>query len=133
MADASLLETGRFFLFLSGELVLLFVGISFLVGLLLEYAPPATIQRVMDHGKSKLAMNALGAGFGALTPFCSCSTIPILLGMLKGGVLFGASMSFLVASPLLNPVIILMLLGLMGWQTTLITNRPCLSTRTNAK
>jgi uncharacterized membrane protein YraQ (UPF0718 family) len=119
LAD-SLLETGRFFLILSGELILLFVGISFLVGLLLEYVSPESIQRVLGHGKNKLLMNALGAGFGALTPFCSCSTIPILLGMLKGGVPFGAAMSFLVASPLLNPIIILMLLGLMGWQTTLI-------------
>lgn len=120
MVAPSLLETGRFFLILSGELILLFIGISFLVGLLLEYVSPETIQRVMGHGRNKLAMNALGAGFGALTPFCSCSTIPIMLGMLKGGVPFGAAMSFLVASPLLNPVIILMLLGLMGWQTTLI-------------
>jgi len=120
MLDTSLLETGRFFLLLSAELILLFIGISFLVGLLLEYVPLATIQRVMGQGKNWLAMNALGAGFGALTPFCSCSTIPILLGMLKGGVPFGAAMSFLVASPLLNPIIILMLLGLMGWQTTLM-------------
>ena len=120
MLAPSLLETGRFFLILSGELILLFIGISFLVGLLLEYVSPETIQRVMGHGRNKLAMNTLGAGFGALTPFCSCSTIPIMLGMLKGGVPFGAAMSFLVASPLLNPVIILMLLGLMGWQTTLV-------------
>lgn len=120
MVAPSLLETGRFFLILSGELILLFIGISFLVGLLLEYVSPETIQRVMGNGRNKLVMNALGAGFGALTPFCSCSTIPIMLGMLRGGVPFGAAMSFLVASPLLNPIIVLMLLGLMGWQTTLI-------------
>ncbi len=120
MPASTILETGRFFLFLSAELILLFIGISFLVGLLLEYIPPKSIQRVLGHGKNRLAVNAMGAGFGALTPFCSCSTIPLLLGMLKGGVPFGAAMSFLIASPLLNPVILLMLLGLMGWQTTLI-------------
>ncbi|MCA1743210.1 MAG: permease [Desulfovibrionales bacterium] len=114
---STVIETGQFFLFLFGELVLLFVGISFLVGLLLEYIPPETMKRVLGQGRHPVLANSLGAGFGALTPFCSCSTIPILLGLIKGGAPFGASMSFLIASPLLNPIILILILSLMGLKT----------------
>jgi uncharacterized membrane protein YraQ (UPF0718 family) len=62
----------------------------------------------------------MGAAFGAVTPFCSCSTIPILTGLLNGGAPFGATMSFLVSSPLLNPVIIALFLTMMGLKVTLI-------------
>src|SRR5699024_12479354 len=55
----------------------------------------------------------------ALTPFCSCSTIPILAGLLSSKAPFGPSMSFLIASPLLNPVIVILLWTLLGWKLTL--------------
>src|SRR5699024_8513321 len=60
-----------------------------------------------------------GTGLGALTPFCSCSTIPILAGLLSSKAPFGPSMSFLIASPLLNPVIVIFLWTLLGWKLTL--------------
>lgn len=116
----NLLFSLRYFLGLSGQLILLFIGVSFLVGLLQEYIPPQKIQKVMGFGQHKLVGNIIGASFGALTPFCSCSTIPILLGLLKSKASFSASMSFLMASPLLNPVIIALLLALFGLRDTLI-------------
>jgi uncharacterized membrane protein YraQ (UPF0718 family) len=64
--------------------------------------------------------NIFGAFFGALTPFCSCSTIPILVGLLDVGVPFGIAYSFLIASPLLNPVIFFLILALFGVVPTLI-------------
>jgi hypothetical protein len=64
--------------------------------------------------------NLLGAGFGALTPFCSCSTIPILVGLLDVGIPFGIAYSYLIASPLLNPVIVLLLLALFGVVPTVV-------------
>lgn len=64
--------------------------------------------------------NIIGAVFGAITPFCSCSTIPVLLGLLDTGVPFGIAMSFLFASPLLNPVIIGLFLTLLGLKVTII-------------
>ena len=64
--------------------------------------------------------NIFGAFFGALTPFCSCSTIPILVGLLDVGVPFGITYSFLIASPLLNPVIFFLILALFGVVPTLI-------------
>lgn len=113
----NLLETGKFFLIISGELLLLFIGVTFLVGLLQEFIPPETIQSVLTRQK-KFVGNIIGAALGAVTPFCSCSTIPILVGLLNGGAPFGAAMSFLIASPLLNPVILGLFLSLLGLKVT---------------
>ncbi|MCK9307597.1 MAG: permease [Methanoculleus sp.] len=116
---SSLITAGEFFVVIAGELVLLFVGITFLVGLLQAYIPEERIRSVLA-GRRQGVGNVIGAGFGALTPFCSCSTIPILLGLLDIGVPFGVCMSFLLASPLLNPVILALLVALVGVVPTAI-------------
>ena len=99
--------------------MVLFVGISFLVVFLQKLLPQELIGRTLSGSRRGLG-NVLGAAFGALTPFCSCSTIPILVGLLNSGVPFGASMSFLIASPILNPAIIGLLLMLFGLEFTLV-------------
>jgi uncharacterized membrane protein YraQ (UPF0718 family) len=109
----ALLEAGRFFVIIASELVLLFIGISFLVGLLHAYVPEERIRKTLS-GRGRGTGNVLGAVFGALTPFCSCSTIPILIGLIDAGVPFGVCMSFLIASPLLNPVLLSLLAALVG-------------------
>ncbi len=103
------------FLFLTlAELFALFLGISTLVGLALQYISKDSLQRWLQR---KWGLGYLsGAGLGALTPFCSCSTIPMTVGLLRAGVPFGATMSFLLASPLLNPIILAMILALLGWK-----------------
>ncbi|HOO89363.1 MAG TPA: permease [Syntrophales bacterium] len=113
----SVIVAGKFFLIITGELVLIFVAVSFLIGLLTEYLPPS---RIRDFLSNKLTgvQYLLGAGLGALTPFCSCSTIPITAGLLRGGVPFGPIMAFLFSSPVLNPVIIALLLSLLGVKIT---------------
>jgi hypothetical protein len=108
-----LLTAGQFFLVIAAELIILFIGISFLVGLIREYVPEEKIKAALKDRKYGMG-NVLGAGFGALTPFCSCSTIPILVGLLDVGIPFGIAYSYLIASPLLNPVIVLLLLALFG-------------------
>ncbi len=113
----NLAVAANFFLEIAVELVILFIGITFLVGLIQEYVSDETIKRALG-GRHKILGSILGAGFGALTPFCSCSTIPLLLGMLNAGVPFASAMAFLFASPLLNPVIISLFIILMGWKTT---------------
>ena len=110
---ATLATAGQFFVVIAGELILLFVGITFLVGLLQAYIPEERIRSVLA-GRRQGVGNVIGAGFGALTPFCSCSTIPILLGLLEVGIPFGVCMSFLLASPLLNPIILSLLVALIG-------------------
>jgi len=79
--------------------------------------PDETIKRALG-GRHRILGSFLGAGFGALTPFCSCSTIPLLLGMLNAGVPFASAMAFLFASPLLNPVIVSLFIILLGWKIT---------------
>ncbi len=106
-----------FFLEIAVELIVLFIGITFLVGLIQEYVPDETIKRALG-GRHRILGSFLGAGFGALTPFCSCSTIPLLLGMLNAGVPFASAMAFLFASPLLNPVIVSLFIILLGWKIT---------------
>ena len=105
----------NYFVEIAVELTILFIGITFLVGLIQEYVSDETIKKAMG-GQHKVIGSILGAGFGALTPFCSCSTIPMLLGMLNAGVPFAAAMAFLFSSPLLNPVIISLFVILLGWK-----------------
>jgi hypothetical protein len=114
-----LFTAGQFFVIITVELVVLFIGISFLVGLIREYVPEEKIKAALKKRKYG-AGNVLGAGFGTLTPFCSCSTIPLLVGLLDVGIPFGIAYSFLIASPLLNPVIFFLLLALFGIVPTLI-------------
>lgn len=110
-------ETVNMFLFLAVELTLLFLFISYLVGVLQEYIPAAKIQSILSGKNGK---GYLIAGFlGAITPFCSCSTIPFLKGLLRARAGFGTMMVFLFASPLLNPIIIGLFAVTFGWKVTL--------------
>lgn len=104
----------QFFVLILAELTVLFLGISTLVGLVFEYVSDDTIRRWLS--KKGWVGNFLGAAIGAVTPFCSCSTIPMTVGFLRAGVPFGATMSFVLASPLLNPIILAMFLALLGWK-----------------
>jgi len=115
----NLVVAAKYFLLIVGELLALFIGISFLVALLQEFVSEETIKRFLTKPKKWLG-NILGTALGAATPFCSCSTIPILVGLLNGGAPFGAAMSFLISSPLLNPVILILLLTMMGWKVTFL-------------
>jgi hypothetical protein len=108
-----------FFKLIFVVLILLFIIISFIVALLQRYISKETIKNVLTKPHRGL-QNVFGAGLGALTPFCSCSTIPILVGLFKSGAPFGAIISFLLASPLLNPMIIILLIRFFGLKATAI-------------
>jgi len=99
-----------FFGLILAELTALFLGISTLVALIFEYLPENKLERWLQ--RRGVLGNCLGALLGAITPFCSCSTIPMTVGLLRAGAPFGATMSFVLASPLLNPIILGMLLVL---------------------
>jgi len=114
----SLVDTIKYFIIICAELTVLFLAISMLVDLLLTYIPQEKLKKSMA-GKG-LWGNLVGALIGALTPFCACSTIPMTLGFLQSGTPFGATMSFIISSPLLNPVILTMLLALMGWRVAIV-------------
>ncbi|MDD3344873.1 MAG: permease [Candidatus Omnitrophica bacterium] len=108
----------RFFIIILAELTLLFLGISTVVGLIFEYVSDEKVRCWLSH-KGWLG-NFLGAAMGAITPFCSCSTIPMTVGLLRANVPFGATMSFVLASPLLNPIILGMFFTLLGWKVCVI-------------
>lgn len=97
-------DAADMFLFLAAELTVLFLVVSYLVGVLQEFLTPEKIQSILSSRKGKGYMVA--ALLGSITPFCSCSTIPFLKGLLRARAGFGPMMVFLFASPLLNPVII---------------------------
>ncbi len=97
-------EAAYMFVFLATELTLLFLVVSYLVGVLQEYIPPEKIQSILASKNGKGYVVA--AFLGAITPFCSCSTIPFLKGLLRANAGFGTMMVFLFSSPLLNPIII---------------------------
>ena len=80
------------------------------------------IERVRDYlaKNNKFFGYLMGSTFGAITPFCSCSSIPVFLGFTSAGIPVGITMSFLLTSPIINEVAVLMLLGLVGWEITII-------------
>lgn len=113
------IHAGKTFLMLFGELFGLFIGISFIVALLQIYISQERIKRVLTTPRK--GMNSvLGALLGSVTPFCSCSTIPVLAGLFKSGAPFCGAISFLLTSPILNPAIITLLLAFFGVKATVI-------------
>jgi len=114
----TLLDTLRYFIIITLELTVLFLGISALVALILMYLPQDKIKTWMA-GKG-IVGNIFGAIIGSVTPFCACSTIPLTLGFLEAGIPFGAVMSFVISSPLLNPIIIGMMILLLGLKSAVL-------------
>lgn len=110
-------ETLGMFLFLAAELTVLFLIVNYFVGILQNRLPPEKIQNALSSKSIKGYLMAVL--LGAITPFCSCSTIPFLKGLLKANASFGTVITFLFASPLLNPIIIGLFFITFGWKVTL--------------
>lgn len=115
----NLISVGKMFLFLMGELLLLFILISLIVALIQIYLSKEKIKKILTT-PNKVLNSILGALLGAVTPFCSCSTVPILVGLLKSGAPFSGAISFLLTSPVLNPAIIILFLTFFGLKATII-------------
>lgn len=114
----NLQRTLEYFAFISVELTILFLGISTAVALALMYIPQERLKSWIS--RRGIWGNILGALVGGLTPFCACSTIPMTLGLLNAGTPFGPVMSFVIASPILNPIILSMIATLMGGKAALM-------------
>jgi uncharacterized membrane protein YraQ (UPF0718 family) len=98
--------------------LLLFVMIS-AIGFLRTYLPKERIKKLLA-GKKEGVGNIMAALFGAVTPFCSCSSIPIFIGFLRAGVPLGVTFSFLITSPLINEYVVVLMWGFFGWKVTLL-------------
>lgn len=116
MFDATLLSAIQFFILTFSEMLLLFVLISMLVVYLQHKLPRQKVQALLS-GRSGYFTAAL---LGAITPFCSCSTLPMMVGLLRANAAFGPVMTFLFTSPLLNPMLIALLWLMFGVKLTLI-------------
>ena len=110
-------ESLNFFVYDSIKiLVLLFVMIT-VIGFIRTYIPHEKMKRWLSKDKS-IAGNFSAAVFGAVTPFCSCSSIPIFLGFMEVGVPLGVALSFLITSPLVNEYLVVLMFGFFGWKIT---------------
>lgn len=114
----TVIDTLKYFVIITLELTALFIGISTIIGVVLLYVSQDKIKKWMT-GRG-IWGNVMATVVGAITPFCACSTIPMAKGLMKAGVSFSAILSFIIASPLLNPIILAMLLALVGWKACLI-------------
>lgn len=112
-------EALRFFVFEVPKVLLLLILIIFFVGIVRSFFSPEKTRKALE-GKSLLTGNVLASALGIVTPFCSCSAIPLFLGFVEAGIPIGVTFSFLIASPMINEVAIVLLLGMFGWKTAAI-------------
>jgi len=109
-----------FFLYDSMKILLLLFLISAIMGVINAYMPVERLRSFLSSHKLYGLQYLLASLFGAVTPFCSCSSIPLFIGFVKGGIPLGVTLSFLITSPLVNEVAIAMFLGTFGLRITLI-------------
>src|SRR3989339_1367475 len=101
------------------KVLLLLVLIVFAVGIVRTYFSPERTRKMLG-GKKLFAGNVSASLLGIVTPFCSCSAIPLFLGFVESGVPLGVTFSFLIAAPMVNEVALVLLFGLFGWKTALL-------------
>jgi uncharacterized membrane protein YraQ (UPF0718 family) len=118
-ADTKLGDALHFFVEDVSKIFFLLIVMIYLIALV---RASLNVERVRDFlaGKHRGVGYIMGSGFGAITPFCSCSSIPVFLGFTSAGIPVGITMSFLITSPLINEVAVLLLMSLLGWKFTLL-------------
>jgi uncharacterized protein len=114
-----LTEALRFFVFEMPKVLMLLALIIFFVGIIRSYFSPERTRKMLE-GKSTFTGNVLASMLGIVTPFCSCSAIPLFLGFVESGVPLGVTFSFLIAAPMINEVAVILLFGMFGWKVALI-------------
>jgi len=113
--DSQLGESLAFFLYDVPKILLLLSGMIFIISIIRTFFS-AERTRSLLGGKREGVGNVLAAMLGIVTPFCSCSAVPLFIGFVESGIPLGVTFSFLIAAPLINEVAVVMLLGLFGWQ-----------------
>ncbi|MGE0077437.1 MAG: permease [Bacteroidales bacterium] len=116
---AHLTETLRFFIYEFPKVILLLTLIIFFVGIIRTFFTPERTRKALE-GKKTFTGNVMAACLGIVTPFCSCSAIPLFLGFVESGVPLGVTFSFLIAAPMINEVAVVLLYGMFGWKVAAI-------------
>jgi uncharacterized protein len=108
-----------FFLYDTAKILILLVVIISAISFVRSFFPPEKTRKMLAH-KREFVGNVLAALLGVATPFCSCSAVPLFIGFVEGGVPLGVTFSFLISSPMVNEVAVVLLWGLFGWKITAI-------------
>ena len=109
----------HFFVMDVAKILVLLTAVIYLMGWLRALLSPERVRALMK-GRSGPGARLMAVGLGAITPFCSCSSIPLFIGFVEAGIPLGVTLSFLIASPMVNQVAVVVLAGVIGWQMTLI-------------
>jgi uncharacterized membrane protein YraQ (UPF0718 family) len=117
--EAHFTQSFWFFLFEVPKVMLLLVLIIFVVGIIRSWFSPEKTRKALE-GKPLFIGNIMAASLGIVTPFCSCSAIPLFLGFVEAGIPLGVTFSFLISAPLINEVALVLLIGMFGWKVALI-------------
>jgi hypothetical protein len=119
-AQSHLGEALNFFVYDTIKILILLFLITFLMGIVNSYFPIDRIRNFLSRNKLYGGEYVMASTFGAITPFCSCSSVPLFIGFVKGGIPLGVTFAFLVTSPLVNEVAVAIFLGMFGVKATLI-------------
>lgn len=119
LGDDRLGSAIAFFVYDTPKVMLLLVGVVFGVGIVRSYFSPERTRKLLA-GRREVAGNVAAAGLGIVTPFCTCSAVPLFIGFVEAGVPLGVTFSFLISAPMINEVAIVMLLGLVGWRVVVL-------------
>jgi uncharacterized protein len=114
-AEGRLADALAFFAFETPKVMMLLVAVVFAVGIVRSFFTPERTRRILA-GRRESAGNVLAALLGVVTPFCSCSAVPLFIGFVTTGVPLGVTFSFLIAAPMINEVALVLLFGLFGWK-----------------
>jgi uncharacterized protein len=116
MATGSRLDSAvEFFLFEAPKVLMLLTVVVFGVGIVRSFFTPERTRRILA-GKRETVGNVLASLLGVVTPFCSCSAVPLFIGFVTTGVPLGVTFSFLISAPMVNEVALVLLFGLFGWK-----------------
>ncbi len=109
----------QFFFYDTPKVLLLLTGVVFIMGMVNSYFTPERT-RTLLAGRSEGVANVMAATLGIVTPFCSCSAVPLFIGFVQAGVPLGVTFSFLISAPMVNEVALTLLFGMFGWKVALL-------------
>ncbi len=118
-AGSSLATSVEFFIFETPKVLMLLALVVFGVGILRSFFTPERTRRILA-GKRESVGNVLAALLGIVTPFCSCSAVPLFIGFVTAGVPLGVTLSFLISAPMVNEIALVLLFGMFGWKVAAI-------------
>jgi uncharacterized membrane protein YraQ (UPF0718 family) len=117
--DSRLGSAVQFFLYDTPKVMMLLVAVVFFVGIIRSFFTPQRTRRILS-GHRQFAGHILAALLGVVTPFCTCSAVPLFIGFVTSGIPLGITFSFLISAPMVNEVALVLLFGLFGWKIALL-------------